>query len=70
MKGGPSVFFMGGSDFVERNVAGLSPDVAMIAMQASDATHAYAERIVTALGRPTPRRPGGVAAYQNCSVLA
>ncbi|MCO5987834.1 MBL fold metallo-hydrolase [Actinoallomurus spadix] len=53
VKGGPSVFFMGGSDFVERNVAGLSPDVAMIAMQASDATHAYAERIVTALGRPS-----------------
>ncbi|MDN3357746.1 MBL fold metallo-hydrolase [Actinomadura sp. DC4] len=52
VKDGPSVFFMGGSDFVERNVAGLSPDVAMIAMQASDSTYAYAERIITALGRP------------------
>lgn len=53
VKNGPSVFFMGGSDFVERNVTGLSPDVAMIAMQASDSTHAYAERIITALGRPS-----------------
>ncbi|WP_329244466.1 MBL fold metallo-hydrolase [Actinoallomurus sp. NBC_01490] len=53
VKDGPSVFFMGGSDFVERNVTGLSPDIAMIAMQASDSTHAYAERIITALGRPS-----------------
>jgi L-ascorbate metabolism protein UlaG (beta-lactamase superfamily) len=53
VKNGPSVFLMGGSDFVERNVAGLSPDIAMIAMQASDSTYAYAERILTALGRPS-----------------
>ncbi|GAB3989543.1 MBL fold metallo-hydrolase [Actinoallomurus acanthiterrae] len=53
VKNGPSVFFMGGSDFVERNVSGLSPDVAMIAMQASGSTYEYAERIITALGRPS-----------------
>ncbi|WP_052848824.1 MBL fold metallo-hydrolase [Streptomyces avicenniae] len=49
---GPSVFFMGGSDFVERNVAGLAPDVATVAIQSSDATHDYVPRLLEALGRP------------------
>ncbi len=50
--GGPSVFFMGASDFVERDLTGLTPDVAMIGIPASDAVHAYAERLLTALDHP------------------
>lgn len=49
---GPSVFFMGASDFVERNLAGLAPDVAMIAVPATDATHDYAYRLLKALNWP------------------
>ncbi|MFI7278033.1 MBL fold metallo-hydrolase [Streptomyces sp. NPDC049879] len=52
VKDGPSVFFTGGSDFVERNAAGLAPDVAMITLQASDATYDYVPRLLEALGRP------------------
>ncbi|MFC6015192.1 MBL fold metallo-hydrolase [Plantactinospora solaniradicis] len=52
VKNGPAVFFMGGSDFVERNVSGLAPDVAMIAMASSDATHEYIPRLIDALDRP------------------
>lgn len=52
VKNGPAVFFMGGSDFVERNVSGLAPDVAMIAMASSDATHEYVPRLIDALDRP------------------
>ncbi|WP_129840801.1 MBL fold metallo-hydrolase [Streptomyces sp. RFCAC02] len=52
VRGGPSVFFMGASDFVERNVAGLAPDVAMIAVQSSEATHDYVPRLLEALDRP------------------
>lgn len=52
VRNGPAVFFMGGSDFVERNVSGLAPDVAMIAMASSDATHDYVPRLLDALGRP------------------
>jgi L-ascorbate metabolism protein UlaG (beta-lactamase superfamily) len=50
--GGPSVFFMGGSDFVERNLAGLDPDVAMVALPSSTATDDYVPRLIEALGRP------------------
>jgi L-ascorbate metabolism protein UlaG (beta-lactamase superfamily) len=50
---GPTVFFMGASDFVERNLCGLAPDVAMIALPASDATHAYVPRLIDALRRPS-----------------
>jgi L-ascorbate metabolism protein UlaG (beta-lactamase superfamily) len=52
VRGGPSVFFMGASDFVERNLRGLAPDVAMIALPSSDATHAYVPRLLDALDRP------------------
>lgn len=52
INGGPSVFFMGASDFVERNLAGLNPDVAMIAVPATDVTHAYVPRLLAALDRP------------------
>lgn len=50
--GGPSVFLMGASDFVERNLTGLRPDVAMIAMNSSNATHDYVPRLLTALDHP------------------
>jgi L-ascorbate metabolism protein UlaG (beta-lactamase superfamily) len=52
VKGGPSVFFMGGSDFAERNVAGLKPDVAMIALPSTSATHDYVPRLIRALDKP------------------
>ncbi|RKN46942.1 MBL fold metallo-hydrolase [Streptomyces hoynatensis] len=52
VKDGPSVFFMGASDFVARNLAGLSPDVAMIAVPSSGSTHDYARRLVEALDEP------------------
>lgn len=52
VKGGPSVFFMGASDFVERNLTGLTPDVAMIAMPATDVVHAYVPRLLAALDWP------------------
>jgi L-ascorbate metabolism protein UlaG (beta-lactamase superfamily) len=52
VRNGPSVFFMGASDFVERNVAGLAPDIAMIAMAASSATHEYIPRLLKALDYP------------------
>lgn len=51
-RGGPSVFFMGASDFVARNLAGLAPDVAMIAVPATDATYAYVPRLLAALDWP------------------
>ncbi|WP_238006305.1 MBL fold metallo-hydrolase [Dactylosporangium sp. AC04546] len=50
--GGPKVFFMGGSDFVERNLSGLEPDVAMVAMPSSGSTKDYVPRLLEALGRP------------------
>lgn len=52
VKRGPSMFFMGASDFVERNLASLAPDVAMVALRSSDATHAYVPRLIAALDRP------------------
>ncbi|HTJ37038.1 MAG TPA: MBL fold metallo-hydrolase [Dactylosporangium sp.] len=52
VQNGPSVFFMGASDFVERNLAGLAPDVAMIAVPATDATHDYVPRLLKALDWP------------------
>ncbi|TDC43073.1 MBL fold metallo-hydrolase [Micromonospora sp. KC213] len=50
--GGPSVFFMGASDFVERNLTGLAPDVAMVALPATGSTADYVPRLMSALDRP------------------
>ncbi|WP_433347836.1 MBL fold metallo-hydrolase [Micromonospora sp. CA-111912] len=50
--GGPAVFFMGASDFVERDLAGLAPDVAMVALQSSTATADYVARLMAALDHP------------------
>ena len=49
---GPSAFLMGASDFSERAVQGLRPDLAMIAVPSSSATHRYVPRLLRALGRP------------------
>ncbi|WP_405010830.1 MBL fold metallo-hydrolase [Kitasatospora sp. NBC_01539] len=50
---GPSAFLTGASDFVERHVTGLRPDIAMVAVPSrTGTTHAYASRLLNALGRP------------------
>ncbi|MER5967578.1 MBL fold metallo-hydrolase [Streptomyces sp. NPDC002057] len=49
---GPSAFLMGASDFSERAVAGLSPDLAMIAVPSSTSTSRYVPRLLRTLGRP------------------
>jgi L-ascorbate metabolism protein UlaG (beta-lactamase superfamily) len=49
---GPAVFFMGASDFNERNLAGLAPDVAMVALPSSTATADYVPRLMAALDHP------------------
>ncbi|MFF0073223.1 MBL fold metallo-hydrolase [Streptomyces sp. NPDC005494] len=49
---GPSVFLMGASDFSERALEGLRPDLAMIAVPATTATFRYAPRLLRALGEP------------------
>ncbi|MFE7811946.1 MBL fold metallo-hydrolase [Streptomyces sp. NPDC057433] len=51
-RSGPSAFLMGASDFSERAVRGLRPDLAMIAVPASTATHQYVPRLMRALDGP------------------
>ncbi len=50
--GGPSAFLMGASDFCERAVQGLNPDLAMVAVPSSAATARYVPRLLRALDRP------------------
>lgn len=50
--GGPSAFLMGASDFSERAVQGLNPDLAMVAVPSSAATSRYVPRLLRTLGRP------------------
>ncbi|MEV0457768.1 MBL fold metallo-hydrolase [Catellatospora methionotrophica] len=52
VKDGPKMFFMGASDFVERNLDGLKPDVAMLALPSTGNTHDYVPRLLEALDRP------------------
>ncbi|MEV0718946.1 MBL fold metallo-hydrolase [Asanoa sp. NPDC050611] len=52
VRNGPSVFFMGASDFVARNVDGMRPDIAMVAMASATTTHEYVPRLLEALGKP------------------
>ncbi|GHA03965.1 MBL fold metallo-hydrolase [Streptomyces echinoruber] len=49
---GPSAFLMGASDFSERAVRGLRPDLAMIAVPSSTVTHRYVPRLLRALDTP------------------
>ncbi|MEU4676239.1 MBL fold metallo-hydrolase [Micromonospora sp. NPDC023737] len=50
--GGPTVFFMGASDFVARNLAGIAPDVAMVALNSTTVTADYVSRLMAALDYP------------------
>ncbi|MEV7797088.1 MBL fold metallo-hydrolase [Streptomyces sp. NPDC087512] len=50
--GAPSAFLMGASDFSERAVQGLSPELAMIAVPSSASTSRYVPRLLRALGQP------------------
>ncbi|MFC8419720.1 MBL fold metallo-hydrolase [Streptomyces sp. NPDC057236] len=50
---GPSAFLMGASDFTERAVRGLRPDLAMVAVPtATGTTHDYVPRLLNALDSP------------------
>ncbi|WP_262391669.1 MBL fold metallo-hydrolase [Nocardiopsis sp. CNR-923] len=49
---GPSVFFMGASDFDARALSGLAPDVATVALPSTSSTHEYVPRLLEALDRP------------------
>ncbi|SDD75419.1 L-ascorbate metabolism protein UlaG, beta-lactamase superfamily [Streptomyces prasinopilosus] len=51
-EGGPSAFLMGASDFSERAVRGLRPDLAMVAVPAGTTTHRYVPRLLRALDGP------------------
>ncbi|MFF5156724.1 MBL fold metallo-hydrolase [Streptomyces sp. NPDC000348] len=52
-EGGPSAFLMGASDFAERAVRGLRPDLAMVAVPgATGTTHRYVPRLLDALDSP------------------
>ncbi|MFF4347608.1 hypothetical protein [Streptomyces sp. NPDC001530] len=50
--GGPSILFMGASNFAERELWGIRPDIAAIAMTSHSALHRYVERLLAALGNP------------------
>ncbi|MGW3891980.1 MBL fold metallo-hydrolase [Micromonospora chokoriensis] len=50
--GGPSVYFTGASDVAERNLTGLAPDVAMVAMQSATTTGDYLPRLLEGLDYP------------------
>ncbi|MGC4771887.1 MBL fold metallo-hydrolase [Micromonospora sp. DT44] len=50
--GGPSVYFTGASDVAERNLTGLAPDVAMVAMQSATTTADYLPRLLAGLDYP------------------
>ncbi|TDC38379.1 MBL fold metallo-hydrolase [Micromonospora sp. 15K316] len=49
---GPTVFFMGASDFVARNLTGIAPDVAMVALNSTTVTVDYVARLMAALDHP------------------
>lgn len=51
-EGGPTAYLMGASDFDERAARDLRPDLAMIAVPSSTATHRYVPRLLRALGHP------------------
>ncbi|MEU0073120.1 MBL fold metallo-hydrolase [Streptomyces sp. NPDC006332] len=52
VEGGPSVLLMGASNFVERELAGIRPDVALVPMSSHSALHRYVERLLRAVGDP------------------
>ncbi|MFI2640863.1 MBL fold metallo-hydrolase [Streptomyces sp. NPDC018610] len=50
--GGPRILLTGASNFVERELAGIRPDVAAVAMSSHTAVHRYVERLLDATGHP------------------
>nr|AAC32495.1 unknown protein [Streptomyces clavuligerus] len=50
--GGPTILLMGAGNFVERELAGIRPDVALVPMTSHTAVHRYVERLLTATGNP------------------
>ncbi|MFD4566054.1 MBL fold metallo-hydrolase [Streptomyces sp. NPDC058467] len=50
--GGPTILLMGASNFAERELSGIRPDVAAIAMTSHSALHRYLDRLLTATGHP------------------
>ncbi|MGK5642071.1 MBL fold metallo-hydrolase, partial [Streptomyces sp. URMC 126] len=50
--GGPRILLMGASNFVERELAGIRPDVALVPMSSHQAVHRYVERLLDATGHP------------------
>ncbi|MEU7056914.1 MBL fold metallo-hydrolase [Streptomyces sp. NPDC046197] len=50
--GGPRILLMGASNFVERELAGVRPDVAAVPMSSHSAVHRYVERLLDTTGHP------------------
>ncbi|MFI1864726.1 MBL fold metallo-hydrolase [Streptomyces jumonjinensis] len=50
--GGPAILLMGAGNFVERELTGIRPDVALVPMSSHSAVHRYVERFLGALGHP------------------
>ncbi|MFI1002570.1 MBL fold metallo-hydrolase [Streptomyces galbus] len=52
VQGGPTILLMGASNFIERELTGIRPDVAMVPMSPHQALHRYVERLMDATGHP------------------
>ncbi len=52
VEGGPSILLMGASNFVERELTGIRPDVVVVPMSSHSAVHRYVDRLLTAVGNP------------------
>ncbi|QNE79353.1 MBL fold metallo-hydrolase [Streptomyces finlayi] len=50
--GGPSVLLSGATNYIERELEGLRPDVAVISMTAHSGIHRYLDRLLEVLGDP------------------
>ncbi|MTE21016.1 MBL fold metallo-hydrolase [Streptomyces sp. TRM43335] len=50
--GGPRILLMGATNFIEREMAGIRPDVATIPMTSHSALHRYPARLLETLGHP------------------
>lgn len=52
VEGGPSILLMGASNFAEREITGIRPDVAAVPMTTTTAVHRYPGRLLSAVGNP------------------
>ncbi|MEU7020596.1 MBL fold metallo-hydrolase [Streptomyces sp. NPDC046203] len=50
--GGPRILLMGAGNFVERELSGIRPDIALVPMTSHAAVHRYVERLLHATGHP------------------